>query len=841
MTTYAEIYQGCTNKRGRVWSFDDKGKKICSQENAPFDPDKHLNGGPTQGLSPVKIETVNGIRKGSCRWIGNDIDEEIETKKFCQSIWKLGTQYFPFKSIGGRWHMHELLNNWLEVDEANKRSKANEKKLIKLNYKVDTGKTVPQSYTLHEDKPGAWLFMPYSGEYKHTQCYSPKGNPLSLKQFEFRVKWRKHLLIASAVGMKADDGRRKALFSCALYLKHNPLKLTLEEINEHFTDKATQKDIDHARNSVNKDEYDLEYLRNGTQKWLKENTGVYIEVDQEEIEEKIEELTTNLIDQYVYVRDRTDFFEKKTFKFVGKEGLNDWHLHITQGKKITSKLLMDPNMIKVHSYLTHAGLKPGVVKIKERQIPGVEPGVYLNNYQGCDVVAKKGDVSAIINYYKWLFGPEYWKIIEQIIAYYLLCPGVKILWVPVIVSPQEGAGKLLFARILASLLGTKNVRINVSFEDLTTGHSTILEGKQLIVLNEIVLSGRKDDTKELSNKLKSYFTDPTLIVNPKNKPQIEIPNFCNFFIFSNKRDCLHLDTKSRRYFVAIIEKTEEEILEKLEKQGAKKHILRAIEDPSALKYYFENDVKIPDKDIFYSSAPKTESREEIIDLSKSDFQKIMDTAYEEGSFPFANKVYSNGGHSAYSGLVIRDEFIIRLQRDPLFKSPFYNLNILEQWLKEKCIRWPNGATTKQIIFRDKSSFNLETGYGQIRRRAYLIHNKTTEDGRELKALTEGELGQYHLTHGYQQLSHQEIRDSYEKFERGETRCWSCKKAIDPESDTKCSKCNYGIPCSNPQCKKCLCDNPKSKMYKKDVRNIHQKEMKYNDPPGMSEGDPITGQ
>ena len=177
----------------------------------------------------------------------------------------------------------------------------------------------------------------------------------------------------------------------------------------------------------------------------------------------------------------------------------------------------------------------------------------------------------------------------------------------------------------------------------------------------------------------------------------------------------------------------------------------------------------------------------------------------------------------------------------MFKSPFYNLNILEQWLKEKCIRWPNGATTKQIIFRDKSSFNLETGYGQIRRRAYLIHNKTTEDGRELKALTEGELGQYHLTHGYQQLSHQEIRDSYEKFERGETRCWSCKKAIDPESDTKCSKCNYGIPCSNPQCKKCLCDNPKSKMYKKDVRNIHQKEMKYNDPPGMSEGDPITGQ
>ena len=36
MTTYAEIYQGCTNKRGRVWGLDDKGKKYVHKKRFPL-------------------------------------------------------------------------------------------------------------------------------------------------------------------------------------------------------------------------------------------------------------------------------------------------------------------------------------------------------------------------------------------------------------------------------------------------------------------------------------------------------------------------------------------------------------------------------------------------------------------------------------------------------------------------------------------------------------------------------------------------------------------------------------------------------------------------------------
>ena len=48
----------------------------------------------------------------------------------------------------------------------------------------------------------------------------------------------------------------------------------------------------------------------------------------------------------------------------------------------------------------------------------------------------------------------------------------------------------------------------------------LLFGKQLMVINELSLTGRRIEGKELSNKLKPYFTDPVIILNPKFKEEI---------------------------------------------------------------------------------------------------------------------------------------------------------------------------------------------------------------------------------------------------------------------------------------------------------------------------------
>ena len=51
-------------------------------------------------------------------------------------------------------------------------------------------------------------------------------------------------------------------------------------------------------------------------------------------------------------------------------------------------------------------------------------------------------------------------------------------------------------------------------------HSTIIEGKQIIFLNEVVLENNTAKTKTLSNEFKDLITEPNLFINPKNKPQI---------------------------------------------------------------------------------------------------------------------------------------------------------------------------------------------------------------------------------------------------------------------------------------------------------------------------------
>ena len=59
------------------------------------------------------------------------------------------------------------------------------------------------------------------------------------------------------------------------------------------------------------------------------------------------------------------------------------------------------------------------------------------------------------------------------IAYCIQNPGVKIRWIPLIISP-EGIGKGALLRLIANIMGQRYVNENVSFADITEKHSTIV-------------------------------------------------------------------------------------------------------------------------------------------------------------------------------------------------------------------------------------------------------------------------------------------------------------------------------------------------------------------------------
>tara|TARA_B100000767_G_scaffold144808_1_gene136596 strand:- start:327 stop:551 length:225 start_codon:yes stop_codon:yes gene_type:complete len=60
------------------------------------------------------------------------------------------------------------------------------------------------------------------------------------------------------------------------------------------------------------------------------------------------------------------------------------------------------------------------------------------------------------------------------------------------------------------------------------------------------------------------------MINPKMKTPMEIPSFCNFFIYSNESDTLYLREDSRRYYIVDIPHPQKLIIEKLENDCAEK-------------------------------------------------------------------------------------------------------------------------------------------------------------------------------------------------------------------------------------------------------------------------------
>ena len=517
---------------------------------------------------------------------------------------------------------------------------------------------------------------------------------------------------------------------------------------------------------------------------FKKDDKIWEELEKQEDKRKVNDIQENLINQYVYVRDRTDLFEKSTYEFIDKTKCSEWFMHITKtGPTMWTELLRNKDLIKVHNYMTHAGLPPGIVEIKARQFPGIKPGIYLNNFRGSSLLAKKGDCKFILDYYYWLLGQENWKIVEQLIAFYFKYPGKKMLWAPVFVS-KEGGGKGLLASLVEAMLGDNNVDTNCSVDMLTNIHSTVIEGKQLIVLNEVDSDSGNKDRKINTNKLKPYITDHTININPKNKPIIKIPNFCNFWINSNLENCLHLRSDTRRYLVIKIKHTQEEVQQKLDEDNLGDKIVEAIygEGASYLKYHFENNVNIPNEKIFFSHAPRTADLEEMIQDSRPAIHRMLDEALEAGTWPF--EIRSKFWHEEqpttpyspdpitgdpkknlstftsipqFTGMVNAKELYHLLNNDVEFQKEYKTLDLIIDWCKEKSIKWPNGEITKQII--------VHTIEGNKKLRTYLITDRALplipehpDMKTKISEMTEGQLGKCFGTFNYKHMNWEHIQN-----------------------------------------------------------------------------------
>lgn len=744
VATFSNIFNGGKYRYGLCEHIDPTGDKDTTEKKDRKDIlerlQSHLNGTALIGRSPVDEDTH------LVSWCAIDIDKKIPPKDFCSTIFKnLGTQYFCFQTVNKGWRVVEFFDEPIDVELGHERAKQIEQRIEKeLLIKCDTGATVPTVPDSTNPKAvGRWIYLPYSKfNNSNDVLFTPDGRPLDFNKFAFRYKYRNHPIVVACVGMlgqpkdsKLTQGSRaKALYNVALYLKHFNVQLDLEELNNHFENPLPydrfKKEKNHVEKSILKDNYDEQYYLNGQSKWISEICGVRPYVDAK----GFSAITSAIVDKHYYVQSRTDFFEKETREFKSKEQINDWWRHEIDKKKgsMSDQLLKESKLEKVRSYFTHAGFAEGVVQIKDGDIKGLPQGTYLNVYEPSTAVAAKGDITRVDEYYRWLLGDNNWDIIKMILAFMLNAKeeikhnGIKIQWFTIIHSKIQGAGKKLFAQLCQSIFGYRNVKPNVKFSQMTGTHSTIIEGAQLIFLNEVVLQKNTAKTKELSNEFKDLITEDNLIINPKNKPQIEIPNVCNFFVFSNSDTPLFIEDEDRRAFVINIKRTKEEVKQKLETEGYKWDILNAVKDPSAFMWHLQNEITY-DRNIFFTDAPITKDKEELIENNKDDIEALLSLAYENEEFPFGNykKVSAEGTpyesvvfDYKYNGLIHPLKLWQILRKHEDYKGVFFNKMDIEKFIKERAIVWPNGQLTRQAKSRTGKKLRL-----------YILHAKEFISGR----------------------------------------------------------------------------------------------------------------
>lgn len=113
-----------------------------------------------------------------------------------------------------------------------------------------------------------------------------------------------------------------------------------------------------------------------------------------------------------------------------------------------------------------------------------------------------------------------------------------------ITSEAKGIGKSTLGRVLRRLVGEQNARV-AQTKDLKGQFDGWLVGNLVIQVDEVYEAGNWD----LANKLKPLITEPTVSVNMKYGPQMEVENYARFIMFSNHTAPLNIEDGDRRYFV----------------------------------------------------------------------------------------------------------------------------------------------------------------------------------------------------------------------------------------------------------------------------------------------------
>lgn len=228
----------------------------------------------------------------------------------------------------------------------------------------------------------------------------------------------------------------------------------------------------------------------------------------------------------------------------------------------------------------------------------------------------------------------------------------------VMISPQ-GCGKGTLVEFMELLLRKANVYNTVGISSIAQKHNTAIQGKRLIVVNE--MSSTRDEFKSNFDKIKSYITDHSISIEPKGVNPYSIDNIGNYLLFTNHVDSVYIEKSDRRYGIF-------EMGKKYMKDTNQFRKIREMcfnQDVADAFYTYLLDFDKADLNII----PETKLRKEMIELSLPSGLKFLKSYVEDednerevkASIIYEKYTYwcSKNGERALSstkfGLQIRDK------------------------------------------------------------------------------------------------------------------------------------------------------------------------------------------
>lgn len=223
-------------------------------------------------------------------------------------------------------------------------------------------------------------------------------------------------------------------------------------------------------------------------------------------------------------------------------------------------------------------------------------------------------------------------------------PGRKLNWSTILIGPN-GIGKSYFGKFMAFIFGNDARAVPASSLSETVYLGSLLKEAHFLCFDELESN---EDKNAVTLKLKNWADAKRLEIHCKGENPYFVPNVLNFMITSNHEIPLNFDKTDRRYFILnfynmkMPEPFQEKDFTDINVKECYPDLFDTLFSESEMRRIYGYLLKIQIPESFYkmNRAPNTVWKDEILNISRSKVETILNEAISDADPPFDSDFFT---------------------------------------------------------------------------------------------------------------------------------------------------------------------------------------------------------